>query len=83
MRNYDREDIMSYRIHCAFSFAILSISMLIFTGYLIYHKIAKYTGWESIKYNFINENLIPFIILFACIALVSGVVSVILFRKKR
>ena len=74
---------MSYRTYCAFSFAVLSASMLIFTGYLIYHEIAKYTGWESIKFDMTNENLIPFIILFACIALVSGAVSVILFRKKR
>ncbi len=74
---------MSYRIHCAFSFAVLSAAMLIFTGYLMYHEIAKYTGWESIKFDMTNENLIPFIILFAVIALISGIVSAILFGKKR
>ena len=73
---------MSYRIHCAFSFAVLSAAMLIFTGYLMYHEIAKYTGWESIKFDMTNENLIPFIILFAVIALISGIVSAILFGKK-
>ena len=74
---------MNLRKYIAFDFAVLSVAMLIFTGYLIYHEIAKYMGWESIKYDMTNENLIPFIILFACIALVSGAVSVILFRKKR
>ena len=74
---------MNLRKYIAFDFAVLSVAMLIFTGYLIYHEIAKYIGWESIKYDMTNENLIPFIILFACIALVSGAVSVILFRKKR
>ena len=57
--------------------------MLIFTGYLIYHEIAKHTGWESIKYDFSNENLIPFIILFAVIALVSGITAVMFFKRLR
>ncbi len=67
----------------AFSFAVLSATMLLFVGYLIYHEIAKYTGWESIKYDMTNENLIPFIILFAVIALVSGTVSAILLKSKK
>lgn len=74
---------MSLRKYIAFDFAVASLGNLLVTGYLVYHEIAKYTGWESIKYDMTNENLIPFIILFACIALVSGAVSVILFRKRR
>ncbi len=74
---------MSLRKYIAFDFTVASLGSLLVTGYLVYHEIAKYTGWESIKYDMTNENLIPFIILFAVIALVSGAVSVILFRKKR
>ena len=74
---------MNLRKYIAFDFAVASLGTLLVTGYLVYHEIAKYTGWESIKYDMTNENLIPFIILFACMALILGAVSVILFRKKR
>ena len=74
---------MNLRKYIAFDFAVGSIVFFAAAVYLIYHEIAKYTGWESIKYDMTNENLIPFIILFACASFAFGVISVILFRKKR
>ena len=74
---------MSLRKYIAFDFAVASLGNLLVTGYLVYHEIAKYTGWESIKYDMTNENLIPFIILFACASLAFGIISVILFKKKK
>ena len=74
---------MSLKKYLAFDFAVASLGTLLVTGYLVYHEIAKYTGWESIKFDMTNENLIPFIILFACMSFAFGVISVILFRKKR
>ncbi len=74
---------MSLKKYFAFDFAVASLGTLLVTGYLVYHEIAKYTGWES-PLNFSNEDVVvPFIILFACMSFAFGVISVILFRKKR
>ena len=74
---------MSLKKYIAFDFAVASLGTLLVTGYLVYHEIAKYTGWER-PLNFSNEEIVvPFIILFAVIGLISGFISVILFRKKK
>lgn len=74
---------MNLRKFFAFEFAIASIGLLIVTVYFAYHEIAKYTGWESIKYDFSDINLIPIIILFLCMTVAFGVIAKILFKKTR
>ncbi len=73
---------MSLKKYFAFQFALGSVVLAILTVLFIYHEIAKYTGWESIK-DFSDMDLIPFIIFSACISLAFGVTSKILFGKRK